>query len=129
KALDAPFTPGAPLRSRALAFAAGAGVLLAVNAYTDWLYGIFLGLFTGLLVAWRVLSPSERRAAREAGVGWGQLLARLAVVAGVCLALVWPALLPTLNEAGQGYAQQPPAEVLVYSSDAALAFLPSELHP
>jgi hypothetical protein len=106
-----------------------AGLLLAVNAYTDWLYGIFLALFTGLLVAWRVLVPSERRAMREAGVGWVQTFLRLAVIGAVALLLVSPVLLPTLNEARQGYAQQPPQETLVYSSDAVLAFVPSELHP
>jgi hypothetical protein len=131
KALDPPSTSAhTTLRTQrsALVYAAGAGVLLAVNAYTDWLYGIFLVLFTGILVGWRLLVSSERRAIGE-GPGWVPWFSRLAVVGGLALLLVSPILFPTLEEARQGYAQQPPAEVLVYSSDALLAFLPSERHP
>ena len=55
-------------------YALGAGALLAVNAYTEWTYAIFLVLLTGVIVAWRILLPSERRQV-TAGIGWG-LLAR-----------------------------------------------------
>jgi hypothetical protein len=132
KALDAPALPqsdGIFPTFRALLYAAGAGALLAVNAYTDWLYALFLALFTILALAWRLLAPSERAAFRERGVGWSQGLARLALGAGVFLLLVSPILFPTIAEAQKGYAQQPPRETLVYSSDAILAFTPSELHP
>ncbi len=47
--------------------AIGAGTLLAVNAYTDLLYAIFLLLLTGMLLLWRIALPSERRAFRAAG--------------------------------------------------------------
>ncbi|HET6260689.1 MAG TPA: hypothetical protein VFG99_00435, partial [Chloroflexia bacterium] len=114
---------------KALLYAAGAGALLALNTYTDWLYGIFLALFTGLLLAWRVLVPSVRRLFAQRGVGWMDGLMRLTVGGGLYLLLISPILFPTLAEVSKGYAQQPPFEILVYSSDATLAFLPSQLHP
>jgi hypothetical protein len=119
----------AGITRRALLYASGAGALLALNTYTDWLYGIFLALFTGLLLAWRLLLPSERRLFAQRGVGWTDGLMRLAVGGGLYLLLVAPILFPTLAEVSKGYAQQPPYEILVYSSDATLAFLPSQLHP
>jgi hypothetical protein len=115
-------------KHRGLWFAAGAGALLAVNAYTEWLYAIFLVILTGLLLAWRVLVPAERRLLAER-VGWANVGLRIVVALGVFFLLVSPIFFPTLAEAGRGYAQQPPRETLVYSSDAVLAFTPSELHP
>lgn len=137
KTLDAPTNDNSPVLGlrpiqatrHSLLLAAGAGALLAVNAYTDWLYGIFLVLFTGLVVGWRIIMPSERRALRESGVAWASGALRLAVLGGVFLLLLAPVLFPTLAEAGKGYAQQPPEETLVYSADAILAFTPSEFHP
>ena len=117
------------LTARGLWLAAGAGALLALNAYTDWLTAIFLVLLTGLLVGWRLAWPSEREGFRAAGIGWGEGLLRLVVLGGVFLLVTSPIFFPTLNEARQGYAQQPPRETLVYSSDLISAFLPSELHP
>jgi hypothetical protein len=114
---------------RSLLMAAGAGALLALNAYTDWLYAIFLVIFTGLLLAWKVLVPGERRSLAERGVGWREAGLRLVVGFGVFMLLVSPVFFPTLAEARAGYAQQPPLETLVYSSDLTLAFVPSELHP
>jgi len=140
KALDAPSVSnlaraepraaqtGLRERYRGLWFAAGAGALLAVNAYTEWLYAIFLVILTGLLLAWRVLVPAERQVLVER-VGWRNLGLRIVVALGVFFLLVSPIFFPTLAEAGRGYAQQPPRETLVYSSDAVLAFTPSELHP
>ena len=113
----------------ALKWAAVAGALLALNAYTDWVYAIFLVLLTGLLVAWKVLVPAERRAFRARGVGLGEGIARIGVAVGTFLLVSAPIFFPTLAEARKGYAQQPPFETLVYSSDAVLAFTPSELHP
>ena len=110
-------------------YSALVGVLLAVNAYTDWVYAVFLALLTGLILAWKVVVPGERRRLAARGVGWGEGGLRLAVGGGVALLLVSPVLFPTLVEAGKGYAQQPPRETLVYSSDLTLAFTPSELHP
>ena len=108
--------------------AIGAGALLAVNAYTEWTYAIFLVLLTGVIVAWRVLLPSERRAV-SAGVGWPAIGARLVVIGVTFLVLTAPIFFPTLAEARQGYAQQPPEETLFYSADLVNGFLPSELHP
>jgi hypothetical protein len=112
-----------------LRYAAGAGALLAVNAYTDLLYAIFLALLTGMLLLWRVILPSERRSFREAGVGWQEGGVRLAVGIAAFLVLSAPMLIPALAEARKGYAQQSVDEAIVYSSDAILAFTPSELHP
>ncbi|MEP6774747.1 MAG: hypothetical protein ABJA50_04050 [Chloroflexota bacterium] len=112
-----------------LKYAAAAGALLALNAYTDWLYAIFLVLFTALLLGWRLLMPSERRLFREVGTGWAEGSVRLLVGALVFLLLIAPILFPTLAEAQQGYAQESQNETLIYSSDVMLAFTPSELHP
>jgi hypothetical protein len=128
RAIDEPGT-GHGRRWAGLVLAAGAGVLLAVNTYTDWLYGIFLALFTGLLIAWRVLVPGERRALARSGVGWLEGGLRVTVALLVYVSLVSPVLLPTLREAQKGYAQQPPEETLVYSADLVQAFVPSAFHP
>jgi hypothetical protein len=86
-------------------------------------------MFTGLLLAWRTLVPSERRRFREAGVGWAEGGMRVLVGSSVFLLLVGPVLLPSLAEAQKGYAEQSANETLIYSSDVMLAFTPSELHP
>ncbi|MEP6774646.1 MAG: hypothetical protein ABJA50_03540, partial [Chloroflexota bacterium] len=109
-------------------YALGAGALLAVNAYTEWTYAIFLVLLTGVVVAWRILLPSERRLV-TAGVGWWALGVRLVIIGATFLVWTGPILFPTLAEARQGYAQQPPEETLFYSADLVNGLLPSELHP
>jgi len=110
-------------------WAAGAGGLLALNAYTDWLYAIFLALLTGVIVIWKVVVPSDRGAVAAAGVGWVEAVGRLALLGLTFIVLSAPILFPTLAEAGKGYAQQPPEETLFYSSDLVGAFLPNELNP
>jgi hypothetical protein len=129
RALDEPRGQGPHPYRRGLLFAAGAGLLLAVNVYTDWLYGIFLGLFTVLLLGWRLLVPSERREFARSGVGWADGGLRLAVGGLAFLLPVLPVTVPTLREAQKGYAQQPPLETLVYSADLVQAFVPSAFHP
>jgi len=114
---------------RGLLLAVGAGALLALNAYTDWLYAIFLVLLTAVIFAWRVLLPSERRLMAAKGVGWVEAGARSVVFGLTFILLTAPILFPTLAEAGKGYAQQPPEETLFYSSDVVSAFMPNELHP
>lgn len=130
RALDARGLDARGDRSRSgLKYAAAAGALLALNAYTDWLYAIFLVLFTLLLLAWRMLVPSERRLFRETGTSWTDGSLRMLVGVAVFLVLTAPVLLPTLAETQQGYAQQSRNETLIYSSDVMLAFTPSEMHP
>jgi hypothetical protein len=106
-----------------------AGALLALNAYTDWLYLIFLVLFTGLFAAWKLFVPSERRSLGRGIWSWAEAGTRFAVMGVVFLVLSAPIFFPTLAEATRGYAQQPPFEVLVYSADFTSAITPSELHP
>jgi hypothetical protein len=113
----------------ALMYSAAAGALLALNAYTDWLYAIFLVLFTALVLAWRLLVPTERRLFRELGTGSGEGSLRMLVGAAVFLLLTAPILFPALAEAQLGYAQESLNETVIYSSDVMLAFTPSELHP
>ena len=130
RALDARALDAKGARSKSgLKYAAAAGALLALNAYTDWLYAVFLVLFTLLLLSWRLLMPSERRIFQEAGTGWAEGSLRMLAGAVVFLVLTAPVLLPTLAETQQGYAQQSRNETLVYSSDVILAFTPSEMHP
>ncbi len=112
-----------------LKYAIVAGALLALNAYTEWTYAIFMVLLTGLLVAWKVLVPSERRGLYERGTNLADAATLVAVIGVVFLIITAPIFFPTLAEASQGYAQQPPEETLFYSADLVNAFLPSELHP
>ncbi|HEX8230588.1 MAG TPA: hypothetical protein VF826_14915 [Chloroflexia bacterium] len=112
-----------------LLWSVAAGALLALNAYTDWLYLIFLVLFTGLFAAWKLLIPSERRGLGVGMWSWMEAGTRFAIMGLVFLVLSAPIFFPTLAEATRGYAQQPPFEVLVYSSDLTSAVTPSELHP
>ena len=121
--------PNLPSSSRPLGLAAGAGTMLALQAYSDWLYTIFLILFTGSFIAWKLLLPSERRVLRDQGITWREGVLRLAVGTTVFLLITLPMLVPTLAEVGRGYPQQPFNQTLVYSSDAMLAFTPSEFHP
>lgn len=113
----------------ALRWSLVAGALLALNAYTDWLYAVFMTLLTGIYAAWRLLLPSERRALGLGLRGWLEGVLRLVVVGATFLVVTAPILFPTLHEASEGYAQQPPLETLVYSADFISAFTPSELHP
>ncbi|MDQ3929940.1 MAG: hypothetical protein M3328_12450, partial [Chloroflexota bacterium] len=113
----------------ALIWSIAAGALLALNAYTDWLYLIFLVLFTGLFAAWKLLVPSERRRLGAGVWSWVEAGTRFAIMGAVFLVLSAPIFFPTLAEATRGYAQQPPFEVLVYSADVTSAITPSELHP
>jgi hypothetical protein len=132
KAIDASgrwTVDGGRWTTRGLLLSAAAGALLALNAYTDWLYALFLLLLTGVIVAWKLLVPSERRLVRSAGVGWAEAGARGGLFVLTFLLLTAPVLFPTLAEAGKGYAQQPPEETLFYSSDLVSAFMPNELHP
>ncbi|MEO8286384.1 MAG: hypothetical protein ABI670_08080 [Chloroflexota bacterium] len=136
KAIDAPGIGREKGRSafrltnrRAAFLAVGAGALLALNAYTDWLYAIFLVMLTCVIFAWKLFVPSERRLLSASGVGIVEAGSRLALFGLAFLVLAAPIFFPTLGEAGQGYAQQPPEETLFYSSDLISAFLPNELHP
>lgn len=100
-----------------------AGLWLAVNAYTEWTYALFLGLFTIWYVAWRLLS--DRR-----GSAWRAGLGSLVVTGGVALALVAPVLVPMVAEArASNYMQATPHEVAFFSSDLTDAFMPNLFHP
>lgn len=122
-------TPGSDNAMTRLKWSIVAGALLALNAYTDWLYLIFLALLSGLYAAWKLLVPSERRSLGVGVWSWVEAGTRFGVIAVVFLALSAPIFFPTLAEANRGYAQQPPFEVLVYSADLTSAVTPSELHP
>jgi hypothetical protein len=104
-------------------WAAGAGVALAANAYTEWIYAMFLGLFTAWFLAWKV--GVERQ-----GPGWRAGAARLAVLGVVAGVLVAPVLVPMVQEARTAtYMQSPAIDTLFYSSDVVDAFVPSPFHP
>ena len=55
-----------------------AGAFLALNAYTEWTYAIFLVLLTGLIFLWKVVLPSERRELRDKGISLAALVVRFA---------------------------------------------------
>lgn len=126
---NATAAPSSPWLNSSLKWSVAAGALLALNAYTDWLYAIFLVLFTGIFVAWRLLAPSERSSLGGGLRSWLEASRRLATLGLAFIAVSAPIFFPTLKEATAGYAQQPPLETLVYSADLTSAVTPSELHP
>jgi hypothetical protein len=115
--------PHSAFRNPQLWWAVGAGVWLAANAYTEWIYAMFLGLFTAWFLAWKI--GVERQ-----GPGWRAGLTRLAVLGAVAGVLVAPMLIPMLQEARTAtYMQSPALDTLFYSSDVVDAFVPSPFHP
>jgi hypothetical protein len=115
--------PHSALRTPQLWWAAGAGVWLAANAYTEWIYAMFLGLFTAWFLVWKI--GVERQ-----GPGWRAGVARLAVLGAVAGVLVAPMLIPMVQEARTAtYMQSPAVDTLFYSSDVVDAFVPSPFHP
>lgn len=117
------YPPQSAIRNPQLWWAAGAGLWLAANAYTEWIYAMFLGLFTAWFLAWKLLIERQ-------GPGWRAGLLRLAVLGGVAGALVAPVLVPMVQEARSAtYMQSPAQDTLFYSSDLVDAFVPSPFHP
>jgi hypothetical protein len=111
---------------RPFGWAALAGLFLAANAFTEWTYVAFLGIFTAVYLLWRLLVDGRRAGWRTWPAGVVPLLA-LALVFGV---LAGPLLVRTAQaQVGQDWMKLPPRETLVYSSDLVDSFLPSALHP
>jgi hypothetical protein len=114
----APAARRSPVRWAALA-----GVWLAITAYTEWTYALFLGLFTFWYLAWVLLVVRGEPGRRAAGV-------RLAVLAGVWLVLVAPVLIPMLLEARTTtFAQTSIQESNFFSADLTDVLIPSLFHP
>ena len=100
-----------------------AGIWLAVTAYTEWMYALFLGIFTLWFVAWRLVR-------RHTQPGWRVGGGLLGVSGAVALALVSPVLLPMVQEARAAtYMQATPEEIRFFSSDLTDALLPNLFHP
>jgi hypothetical protein len=100
-----------------------AGLFLALNAYIEWTYALFLILFTLGFVAWQVLVARR-------GPGWWGSALRLGLVGGISLLLTIPVLGPMLQEARTTtYAQMPLQNSVWLSSDSTDAFVPSTFHP
>lgn len=115
-------------------WAAVAGVWLAINCYTEWTYGVILGLFTVGLVGGHVIGIVRNGSGDRVG---GELrrslrgsLLRLALLIGVWLALVAPLLVPMIVEARSAtYIQATEYELELFSADLTDAFMPSAFHP
>jgi hypothetical protein len=108
-------------------WAALAGLFLAANGWTEWIYVAFLGVFTVGYVVWRAGVDGQLWAGRRA---WGAFAARLLIVGVVFGALGGPLLIRTAAaQAGQTWMRFPPRETLIYSSDLVDSFVPSGLHP
>jgi len=105
-----------------------AGLFLVANAWTEWIYVAFLGVFTAGYGLWRLAVDGQR-----GGAGWrawGPLIGRMAIIGLVFGALAGPLLIRTVTaQAGQSWMRFPPRETLVYSSDLLDSFVPSGLHP
>ncbi|HYP19274.1 MAG TPA: hypothetical protein VEY08_04300, partial [Chloroflexia bacterium] len=72
-----------------LLWSSAAGLWFAINAYTDWLYAMLLGLFTAWFVAWQLFAKASRRQAetrpeRSGGLWWRLALGKLGVQVGLC---------------------------------------------
>jgi hypothetical protein len=120
---DSPAEARSPNRRRKVGWAVVAGGWLAVTAYTEWMYALFLGLFTVWFMAWRL-------AARRAWAEWRQGGITAAVASGVALLLVSPVLGPMMQEAQAAtYMRATPDEIRFYSSDLTDAFMPNLFHP
>ncbi len=108
---------------RPLLWAGAAGLWLAINAYIEWTYALFLILFTLGFVAWQVLVARR-------GPGWRTGALRLGLVGRISLLLTSPVLLPMLQEArSTAYTQTPIQASVALSSDSTDAFVPSAFHP
>jgi hypothetical protein len=84
---------------------------------------MFLGVFTGWFLAWRLVVTRQ-------GPGWRAGLLRLAVLGGVCGVLVAPMLVPMVQQARTAsYMQSPALDTLFYSSDVVDAFVPPPWQP
>jgi hypothetical protein len=115
--------PQSTIHNPQWAWAVVAGVWLAVTAYTEWMYALFLGLFTVWFAAWRLVRPHPQP-------GWRVSAGLLGVSGGVALALVSPVLVPMLQEARAAtYMQASPEELRFFSSDLTDALLPNLFHP
>ncbi len=101
-----------------------AGLFLVLNAYSEWTYAIFLGLFTIFYLLYRLwgLRREGRRMVR--------LIAPLAAMGGLFLLLTAPVLIGTIIEIRTvQYTQLPLTEQLYYSADLYAYITPSTLHP
>ena len=116
-----------PRRCPPTAWAGVAGLFLVANAWTEWIYVAFLGVFTAGYGLWRLLVDGRGWAGRR---DWGPIIGRMAIIGLVFGALAGPLLIRTAAaQAGQSWMRFPPRETLVYSSDLLDSFVPSGLHP
>ncbi|MDQ2807402.1 MAG: hypothetical protein M3Z04_10905, partial [Chloroflexota bacterium] len=116
-----------PRRRPQAAMAVVAGLFLVANAWTEWIYVAFLGVFTAGYGLWRLAVDGRGGAGRR---DWGPFIGRMAIIGLVFGALAGPLLLRTAGaQAGQSWMRFPPRETLVYSSDLFDSFVPSALHP
>ncbi len=119
---------------RQLGCALLAGLLLVVNAYTEWLYAALMGLFTLWFFAWQLTfgrakgsgaDPTKTRYA-----GWRPGAVELAVQGGVCIVLLAPVLIPMIRETQTATYMRPSAyEVELFSADLTDIAVPNLLVP
>lgn len=112
-----------PTSRRPFLWAGLAGLWLAMNAYIEWTYALFLILFTLGFVAWQILVARR-------GPGWRRGVQRLGLVGAISLLLTLPVLVPMLQEARTTtYTQTRIQDSVWLSSDSTDAFVPSTFHP
>jgi hypothetical protein len=100
---------------------AGAGLCFLLTALTTWYYALNLILFSALAAVWFVLNNLFKRRKPTFTI------ARLAVIAGICLLFAAPLLYPTLKEAiNSTYAEARRVSVLYNSADIVHFFKPGD---
>ncbi|HET6262926.1 MAG TPA: hypothetical protein VFG99_11910, partial [Chloroflexia bacterium] len=114
-----------------LLWASAAGLWFAVNAYTDWLYAMLLGLFTAWFIAWQLFAKAgrrqdEMRVERSGGVRWRLAIGKLGVQGGLCVVLLAPTLQRMWQEMqASSYMKAPAEEVRLFSADLTDVVVPN----
>ena len=118
----------APRRARRTA--ALAGLFLALTAWTDWYYTLFLLMFSAGAVAWALWRMARSwRGYRLSAIGY-RLCTPLAILAAVFALGAAPLIIPMLNEAARTAYMTvlPPSDYLRLSADLLAYLVPPRLH-
>ncbi|HVF98578.1 MAG TPA: hypothetical protein VND68_01960, partial [Chloroflexia bacterium] len=114
-----------------LIWASAAGLWFAINAYTDWLYAMLLGLCTAWFIAWQLFAKvrsrqGERRPERSGEVWWRLASGKLGVQGGVCLVLLAPTLTRMWQEMqSSSHMKAIAEEVRLFSADLTDVVVPN----
>ena len=106
-------------------YAVLAGLFFTLAVLAEMIFGVFLGIFTLLVLAFELRRPNPQPETRNLKPLLGL------VVIGITVAVLWsPVLIPIVREFASGeYALEGWGEAIKLSSDLVGLFTPAELHP